>query len=37
LEALFGYLYLTKQTARAIELLKLAMDELNIEEAHYGK
>ena len=31
LEALFGYLYLTKQTARAIELLKLAMDELAIE------
>ena len=31
LEALFGYLYLTGQTERAIELLKNAMDKLGME------
>lgn len=30
LEALFGYLYLTGRTGRAVELLKTAMDKTNI-------
>ena len=30
LEALFGYLYMTGQFSRAIELLKLAIQRLNI-------
>lgn len=31
LEALFGYLYLTNNTQRAIELLRYAMDELDMK------
>lgn len=34
LEALFGYLYLSGRTARAIELLKLAMDETKKGGSH---
>lgn len=31
LEALFGYLYLTGQSGRAVELLRLAMNQLHLE------
>ncbi len=37
LEALFGYLYLTGNTKRAIELLKLAMDKTGMEVSHGRK
>lgn len=37
LEALFGYLYLTGNTKRAIELLKMAMDKTGMEVSHGRK
>lgn len=36
LEALFGYLYLSGETSRAIELLKLSMDDIEKEKAEKG-
>ena len=37
LEALFGYLYMTNHTERAIELLKIAMDKTGMEVPHGRK
>lgn len=37
LEALFGYLYMTNQTERAIELLKMAMGKTGMEVPHGRK
>lgn len=37
LEALFGYLYMTGRTKRAVELLKIAMDKTGMEVSHGKK